>query len=87
MKSNGLANTIAGKVEKTTLKDYYASLPSASYPKTDLINEISKECGVSSNTVRNWIFLGMTPANDEHRDVVNKIISEREGKEIDVWSD
>lgn len=78
-------NNSEGKVEKTTLKGYYESLPRATYPKTDLINEIAVETGVSATSVRNWIYYGMTPANELHKKIINRIISRREGKTIDVW--
>lgn len=38
-----------------TLTEYYESLPRATFPKTELANKISKECGVTYNTVMNWV--------------------------------
>lgn len=55
-----------GEQEKMTLRGYYESLPDATCPKTDFINEIASKAGVTSSTVRNWIFYGMKPANENH---------------------
>lgn len=52
--------------EKMTLRDYYECLPDASCPKTDFINKVTSKTGVTSSTVRNWIFYGMKPANENH---------------------
>ena len=60
------------KVRKMTLKGYYSSLPNASHPKTDLINEIALEAGVAAATVRNWVIYGMRPQNRAHIDVLVK---------------
>lgn len=60
------------KVKKMTLKDYYTSLPNASHPKTDLINEVAMETGVSAVTVRNWFLYGMRPKNRKHIEVLVK---------------
>ena len=59
-------------VPKMTLKGYYLSLPNASHPKTDLINEIAIEAGVSTTTVRNWVIYGMRPLNRSHIDIIAK---------------
>lgn len=55
-----------GEQKKMTLRGYYESLPDATCPKTDFINEIASRTGVTSSTVRNWIFYGMKPANENH---------------------
>ncbi len=58
------------KVAKMTLKGYYLQIPDASHPKTDFVNEIAMEAGVSVATVRNWIIYGMKPANKSHIDIL-----------------
>lgn len=57
---------------KMTLKGYYSSLPNASHPKTDLINEIAVEAGVSAATVRNWVIYGMRPLNKSHISILSR---------------
>ena len=56
--------------QKMTLKGYYMQLPEASHPKTDFMNEIAMEAGVSVATVRNWVIYGMKPANKSHVDIL-----------------
>ena len=58
---------------KMTLRDYYEGLPDATCPKTDFINEIASRTGVTSSTVRNWIFYGMKPANENHIGVLVEV--------------
>lgn len=58
---------------KMTLRGYYESLPDATCPKTDFINEIASKTGVTSSTVRNWIFYGMKPANENHIGVLVEV--------------
>lgn len=62
-----------GEQEKMTLRGYYESLPDATCPKTDFINEIASKTGVTSSTVRNWIFYGMKPANENHIGVLVEV--------------
>ena len=62
----------AAKVRKMTLKGYYNSLPNSTHPKTDLVNSIAVEAGVSVATVRNWIIYGMHPQDRKHIDVLVK---------------
>ena len=57
-------------VQKMTLKGYYLSLPNASHPKTDLINEMAIEAGVSAATVRNWVIYWMRPQNRDHINIL-----------------
>lgn len=59
--------------KKITLQDYYENLPDAEYPKTNFINSVVSKTGVSASTVRNWIFYGMKPANENHIDVLVEI--------------
>lgn len=56
------------KVEKTkklALKDYYNSLPNATFPRTEFINKITSACNVSFSTARNWVLGLSTPKNPE----------------------
>lgn len=62
-----------GETRKMTLRGYYESLPDATCPKTDFINEIASRTGVTSSTVRNWIFYGMKPANENHIGVLVEV--------------
>lgn len=62
-----------GEQKKMTLRGYYESLPDATCPKTDFINEITSRTGVTSSTVRNWIFYGMKPANENHIGVLVEV--------------
>ncbi len=58
------------KLQKLTLKGYYLQIPDSSHPKTDFVNEIAIEAGVSVATVRNWIVYGMRPQNKKHIDIL-----------------
>jgi len=58
------------KVQKLTLKGYYLQIPDAVHPKTDFVNEIAMEAGVSVATVRNWVIYGMKPQNRKHVDIL-----------------
>lgn len=58
---------------KMTLQGYYEALPDAEYPKTNFINSVVSKTGVSAATVRNWIFYGMKPANENHIEVLVEI--------------
>lgn len=58
------------KVAKLTLKGYYLQIPDAVHPKTDFMNEIAIEAGVSVATVRNWVIYGMRPKNRNHVDIL-----------------
>ena len=62
-----------GEQKKMTIRGYYESLPDATCPKTDFINEIASRTGVTSSTVRNWIFYGMKPANENHIGVLVEV--------------
>lgn len=55
---------------KRTLRDFYYTLPNAVHPKTDFINEVAVEAGVSTATVRNWMVYGMRPLNKKHIDIL-----------------
>lgn len=67
-----LPNSLEEKSSKMTLKDYYLSLPDASYPKTEFINKIALETGVTASTVRNWIKYGMKPNSKEHVAILSR---------------
>lgn len=63
---------IMEKVEKLTLKGYYLQLPDANHPKTDFVNEVAVEAGVSAATVRNWVIYGMKPQNKSHVELLSR---------------
>lgn len=69
---------------KMTLRGYYEGLPDATYPKTNFINEIALKAGVTSTTVRNWIFYGMKPANESH---INVLVDVTGIPENELWED
>ena len=72
------------KVKKMTLKGYYSQLPDATHPKTDFVNEVAIEAGVSAATVRNWVIYGMRPQNKNHVE----ILSRKTGIAVeDLWED
>lgn len=48
-------NEKAEKSQNLTLKGYYESLPSSSYPKKDFVMRVMQECNVSFTTAHNWI--------------------------------
>lgn len=58
------------KTKKMTLKGYYLQLPNANHPKTDFVNELAMEAGVSVATVRNWVIYGMKPQNKNHIEIL-----------------
>jgi len=67
-----------------TLRGYYDALPDACHPKTDFVNEVAIEAGVSVQTVRNWIRYGMRPSRYEHVE----LLSRKTGIAInDLWKD
>ena len=68
-----LSKTLGEKVKKMTLKDYYNSLPEASYPKTDFVNKVASACKVSTATVRNWIAYGMKPCDEQNVCILSEL--------------
>ena len=70
--------------EKMTLRGYYDGLPDAECPKTNFINTIVARTGVSATTVRNWIFYGMKPANENH---VNILVDVTGIPANELWAD
>ena len=58
-------------VRKMTLRGYYTQLPGANHPKTDFVNEVAIEAGVSTATVRNWVIYGMKPQNKSHVELLS----------------
>lgn len=71
-------------VRKMTLRGYYSQLPDANHPKTDFVNEVAIEAGVSAATVRNWVIYGMRPQNKSHIE----ILSRKTGIAVeDLWED
>ena len=63
-----------------TLKEYYDGLPEKSAPKSDFIREVTRVCGVTPCTVRNWIKGSFNPGRREQRSILARItgIPERE---------
>ena len=81
---NEVAKENQEKVRKMTLKGYYSQLPDATHPKTDFVNEVAIEAGVSAATVRNWVIYGMLPQNKSHVE----ILSRKTGIPVeDLWED
>lgn len=70
--------------EKMTLRGYYDGLPDAECPKTNFINTIVARTGVSATTVRNWIFYGMKPANENH---INILVDVTGIPANELWAD
>lgn len=68
-----MTNIRQQKRTKMTLKGYYDSLPRARYPKTEFINRIVCECGVTSTTARNWIAGFTKPSEDTQKVAICKI--------------
>lgn len=62
-------------MKKATLTDFYEKLPTATTisPKSDFVKQVAKECGVTINTVRNWVLNGMKPSNPAHIEVLSRI--------------
>ena len=83
IKISQMANKKLENPQKMTLKGYYQNLPDATHPKTEFVNRIMVECGVSFTTARNWV-VGITkPFKPEH---VQKL-SEMTGIPADeLWS-
>lgn len=73
MKNIEKTNIHVKNCSKLTLKDYYSALPEASFPKTEFMNEVAKQCGVSISTVRNWIRFGMRPSNAKHVEILSQL--------------
>ena len=81
---NEMTKDLEQKSQKMTLKGYYSRLPDANHPKTDFINEVAIEAGVSAATVRNWVIYGMRPQNKSHVE----ILSRKTGISVeDLWED
>ena len=58
---------------KMTLKGYYMSLPDASHPKTDFMNDVARKCRVSVGAVRGWIFYGLKPQNKKNVEILARM--------------
>ncbi len=58
---------------KMTLKGYYEQLPDSNHPKTDFVNAVVAETGVSVQTVRNWVIYGMRPSKKSHVDILVRL--------------
>ena len=69
---NCMTNKKHEESRKMTLKDYYDSLPKASCPKSDFIMSVANECGVTYNTVCNWIRGAYQPTKEHYVEVLSK---------------
>lgn len=58
------------KERKMTLNGYYSQLPDANHPKTDFMNEIVVEAGVSVAT--DWVIYGMSPQRRIHAEILSR---------------
>lgn len=58
MESINNSNNFSENGQIMTLKGYYLSLPDATHPKTEFINEVIRRTGVSFTTARNWVVRG-----------------------------
>ena len=65
-----------------TLKCYYNNLPWRITPRKEFIDRISQECGVSTQTVRNWCLYGIKPMSYEHVKVLMRVTGL---KEDELW--
>lgn len=84
MKKNESTNKKAEKSSKFPLEGYYDSLPEASFPKTEFVNETARDCGVSVATVHNWMHGKTKPEKPEHRQYLCK----KTGlKEEEIWKE
>lgn len=72
IKMSDLTKQNQQKERKMTLKGYYSQLPDASHPKTEFVNEVAIETGVSAATVRNWVIYGMRPQNKAHVEFLSR---------------
>lgn len=67
------SNSFVEKGRTMTLRGYYKSLPEARHPKSELINKIAMQCGVTLATARNWILYGIRPGKTEHVRIISEI--------------
>lgn len=65
---------------KNNLMTYYESLPDTTSPKTEFVLRASKACGVSENTIRNWVKGKAIPADSAHMKTLSDLtgINEKE---------
>lgn len=75
MESINNSNSSAEKGQIMTLRSYYKNLPDARHPKSELINQIAVQCGVTLTTARNWILYGIRPGKPEHIQIISEITS------------
>ena len=70
------------KKEKITLKGYYDNLDTKS-PRRAFIKKVAEKCGVTEESVKNWIFRGVKP----QRYTYVRILENETGlKEEDLWA-
>lgn len=65
-------------METTNFLDFYKKLPATEFisPKSNFIKQVAKECGVTTNTVRNWVLSDMKPSNPAYVEVLSRIMEE-----------
>lgn len=56
-----------------TLKEYYDGLPEKTAPKSDFIRKVTRACGVTPCTVRNWIKGSFTPDDPDNRSLISRL--------------
>lgn len=64
--------TQSQKIRKN-LNDFYESLPSSYSPKINFVREASYVCGVTENTVRNWIKGRNKPIEMAHLEYLSRV--------------
>lgn len=55
-----------------SLKKFYDSLPETSSPKTEFIDEVAKECNLTTGTIRNWVKGRALPKEKEYFEILSK---------------
>lgn len=68
--------------KKTTLKDYYESLPESIHPKREFLIKIMQACNVSATTANNWAKGENKPRRQE---AVNAICELMNSSEKELW--
>lgn len=72
MKIDDMDKEKSKKVQNMTLRDYYDSLPSASFPKADFVKRLTIECHCTDACVRGWL-RGASVPNKWRREKVAEI--------------
>lgn len=56
-----------------TLQDFYESLPPQNSPKSDFLQKVMSECGVSFTTAMNWVKNKVRPSSAEYLDKLSSL--------------